>query len=109
MCECLFLAAKPLENLLPVDEFLPIMFDQHQITTWKKTFPNRNLVAWSAAQLLLFPTHYTGDQGYSSDTEQSDIINVTGKRLFETMTQLHLNVTVHMDERFFFFFSFNFR
>lgn len=72
-------AAKPLENLIPVDEFLPVMFDQHQNESWKKAFPVRNLVAWSAAPLILFPTHYTGDDGYFSDTEQSDTINVLGK------------------------------
>lgn len=77
--------AKPLENLIPVDEFLPVMFNQHQNVTWKKAFPKRNLVAWSAAPLLLFPTHYTGEDGYLSDTEpseDSDIINVTGEYLF---------------------------
>ncbi|XP_031622692.1 glycosyltransferase 25 family member [Contarinia nasturtii] len=80
------LAAKPLENLIPVDEFLPVMFNQHQNETWKSAFPNRNLVAWSAAPLLLFPTHYTGDDGYLSDTEpseESDIINVTGDETME--------------------------
>ncbi|XP_055314673.1 glycosyltransferase 25 family member [Sitodiplosis mosellana] len=73
------LAAKPLENLLPVDEFLPIMFNQHQNETWKRAFPIRNLNAWSASPLLLFPTHYTGDEGYLSDTEQSDIIDIAGE------------------------------
>lgn len=78
MCVLFCLAARPLDNLIPVDEFLPVMFDQHQNETWKKAFANRNLVAWSAAPLLLFPTHYTGDDGYFSDTEQSDTINVFG-------------------------------
>lgn len=73
-----FTAARPLEQLIPVDEFLPIMFDQHQNITWKKAFPNRNLVAWSTAPLLVFPTHYTGEDGYFSDTEQSDTVNLLG-------------------------------
>lgn len=72
--------------MLPVDEFLPIMFNQHQNETWKKAFPVRNLNAWSAAPLLLFPTHYTGDEGYLSDTEQSDIINIVGK--FQHLVQM---------------------
>lgn len=55
------------------------MFDQHMNDTWKEAFPKRNLVAWSAAPLLLFPTRYTGDEGYLSDTEQSDIITAIGK------------------------------
>lgn len=58
------------------------MFDQHQNNTWKSAFPVRNLVAWSAAPLLLFPTHYTGEDGYISDTEQSDTIKVLGTVYF---------------------------
>lgn len=54
------------------------MFNQHQNGTWKKAFPIRNLVAWSAAPLLLFPTRYIGEDGYISDTEQSDTIKVFG-------------------------------
>lgn len=62
---------QPLQKLVPVDEYLPIMFDTHTNADWKKEFPNRNLNAFSVAPLLLFPTHYTGDQGYISDTENS--------------------------------------
>ncbi len=69
------LDAKPLKRLLPVDEFLPIMFDRHLNSTWKNTFEVRNLEAWSAAPLLLFPTYYTGEEGYISDTEDSILIN----------------------------------
>lgn len=62
---------KPLQKLVPVDEYLPIMFDKHTNKEWKKEFPNRNLNAFSVAPLILFPTHYTGEQGYISDTENS--------------------------------------
>lgn len=68
------LKAKPLENLLPVDEFLPIMFNRHPNKTWSSVYPERDLIAFSAAPLLLYPTHYTGDYGYISDTEDSTII-----------------------------------
>lgn len=68
------LDAKPLQNLLPVDEYLPILFDKHPQTVWKNYYPKRNLVALSAAPLLLYPTHYTGEKGYVSDTEDSTII-----------------------------------
>ncbi|CAK1588530.1 unnamed protein product [Parnassius mnemosyne] len=71
------LDAKPLDNMLPVDEFLPIMFDQHTNDTWKSYFPNRNLNAFSAAPLLVHPTHYTGQEGYISDTEDSTVVDVT--------------------------------
>lgn len=72
------LDAKPLENLIPVDEFLPVMFNQHPNDTFSEIYKNRNLVAWSAQPLLLFPTHYTGDEGYFSDTEDSDEIVTEG-------------------------------
>ncbi|XP_063372835.1 glycosyltransferase 25 family member [Cydia amplana] len=74
------LAAKPLETMLPVDEFLPIMFDQHPNDTWKSYFPNRNLLAFSSAPLLIHPTHYTGDAGYVSDTEDSTVLGDHGDR-----------------------------
>ncbi|XP_055379043.1 glycosyltransferase 25 family member [Condylostylus longicornis] len=67
------LASKPLEKLLPVDEFLPIMFGRHPNDSWSSAFENKNLVAFSSAPLILFPTHYTGDVGYISDTEDSQI------------------------------------
>lgn len=72
-----FLAANPLQNLIPVDEYIPIMFGQHFNQTWKKAFDsNEKLTAWSAAPLILFPTRYTGEEGYISDTEESDLIQV---------------------------------
>ncbi|XP_044269786.1 glycosyltransferase 25 family member [Tribolium madens] len=68
------LNADPLSRLVPVDEYLPILFDKHPQMSWKGHFPKRNLVALSAAPLLVYPTHYTGEQGYISDTEDSIII-----------------------------------
>ncbi|EFA00173.1 glycosyltransferase 25 family member [Tribolium castaneum] len=74
------LNADPLSRLVPVDEYLPILFDKHPQTSWKGYFPKRNLVALSAAPLLVYPTHYTGEQGYISDTEDSVIIKENGPR-----------------------------
>lgn len=68
------LEADPLQNLIPVDEYLPILFDRHPRTDWKSHFPKRDLVALSAAPLLLYPTHYTGETGYVSDTEDSVLV-----------------------------------
>ena len=34
----------------------------------------RNLKAVSASPRLVYPTHYTGEQGYISDTEDTNII-----------------------------------
>ncbi len=40
-------------------------------------YPVRELKAFSAEPLLLYPTHYTGEIGYVSDTEYSaPIINL---------------------------------
>lgn len=70
------LAAEPLKRLLPVDEFLPIMFNEHPNDSWKLKYETRNLNAWSANPLLLYPTHYTGEDGYISDTEDSKQIQL---------------------------------
>jgi len=65
---------RPLNRLVPVDEYLPIMFDRHPSEEWKKNFSPRDLVALSAEPLLAYPTHYTGEANYISDTEDSEVI-----------------------------------
>ena len=35
------LDAEPLTKMVPVDEFVPIMFDRHPNETWKSSFSNR--------------------------------------------------------------------
>uniref|UniRef100_A0A8C2SJL4 Cerebral endothelial cell adhesion molecule n=1 Tax=Capra hircus TaxID=9925 RepID=A0A8C2SJL4_CAPHI len=65
------LASQPLRRMLPVDEFLPIMFDQHPNEQYKAHFWPRDLQAFSARPLLAAPTHYAGDAGWLSDTETS--------------------------------------
>ncbi|KAL2097203.1 hypothetical protein ACEWY4_006410 [Coilia grayii] len=67
------LAAEPFGKMLPVDEFLPIMFDRHPKEEYMGYFEHRDLKAFSVEPLLLFPTHYTGEPGYTSDTETSTI------------------------------------
>ena len=66
---------KPLGKMVPVDEYLPIMYDRHPNDNWKSYYHHRNLRAFSVHPLLLFPTHYTGEQGYISDTENTELIN----------------------------------
>lgn len=39
--------------------------------SWVQHYPVRNLIAMSAAPLLVSPTHYVGDMGHFSDTEPS--------------------------------------
>lgn len=68
------LAQQPLEKLVPVDEFLPIMFDKHDRPDWMEHFKPRDLVALAAHPVLLAPMRYVGDNKYVSDTENSTII-----------------------------------
>ncbi|KAH0615574.1 hypothetical protein JD844_005015 [Phrynosoma platyrhinos] len=65
--------AQPLSKILPVDEFLPIMYDKHPNEDYKNHFSNRDLQAYSVHPLLAYPTHYTGDARWMSDTETSTI------------------------------------
>ncbi|KAL7883670.1 hypothetical protein SRHO_G00013280 [Serrasalmus rhombeus] len=67
------LKAEPLTKMLPVDEFLPIMFNKHPVSDYMEQFENRDLKAFSAEPLLVYPTHYTGEPGYVSDTETSTV------------------------------------
>ncbi|XDV49230.1 hypothetical protein PO909_018515 [Leuciscus waleckii] len=67
------LAAQPLGKMLPVDEFLPVMFNKHPNEAYMSHFDSRDLRAFSVEPLLLYPTHYTGEPGYFSDTETSTI------------------------------------
>uniref|UniRef100_A0A8B9HTU2 Collagen beta(1-O)galactosyltransferase 2 n=1 Tax=Astyanax mexicanus TaxID=7994 RepID=A0A8B9HTU2_ASTMX len=67
------LDAQPLSKMLPVDEFLPAMFNKHPKEEYMAHFEQRNLLAYSVEPLLLYPTHYTGEPGYFSDTETSTI------------------------------------
>ncbi|XP_040851818.1 procollagen galactosyltransferase 2-like [Ochotona curzoniae] len=65
--------AEPFGKMLPVDEFLPIMYDKHPVAEYKAHYQIRDLKAFSAEPLLIHPTHYTGQPGYLSDTETSTI------------------------------------
>lgn len=40
---------------------------------YKEHYESRDLKAFSAEPLLIYPTHYTGQPGYLSDTETSTI------------------------------------
>uniref|UniRef100_T1I615 Glycosyl transferase family 25 domain-containing protein n=1 Tax=Rhodnius prolixus TaxID=13249 RepID=T1I615_RHOPR len=71
------LAQKPLQNILPVDEYLPILYDKHPEDDWKAFYPIRDLVALSAEPLVLYPTRYLHEEGYISDTEDSRTVTVT--------------------------------
>ncbi|XP_058015603.1 inactive glycosyltransferase 25 family member 3 [Ahaetulla prasina] len=65
--------AQPLSKILPVDEFLPIMYDKHPNEDYKKYFSHRDLQAFSIRPYLAYPSHYAGDAEWMSDTEFSTI------------------------------------
>uniref|UniRef100_A0A8C4WZZ5 Glycosyl transferase family 25 domain-containing protein n=1 Tax=Eptatretus burgeri TaxID=7764 RepID=A0A8C4WZZ5_EPTBU len=64
--------AQPLGHMLPVDEFLPVMYDAHPEDSYKQYFEPRDLEAFSAEPLLLQPTHFADEAKYISDTETSE-------------------------------------
>ncbi|CEF67199.1 Glycosyltransferase 25 family member [Strongyloides ratti] len=68
------LAGKPLEKMMALDEYIPIMYDNHPFIEWKKYFSNRNLKAFTVYPLIVVPERYTNDPGYVSDTEDSIVI-----------------------------------
>ncbi|XP_060132531.1 procollagen galactosyltransferase 2 isoform X2 [Zootoca vivipara] len=67
------IGAEPFSKMLPVDEFLPIMYNKHPVAKYMEYYEPRDLKAFSAEPLLVYPTHYTGQPGYLSDTETSTI------------------------------------
>ncbi|XP_062846901.1 procollagen galactosyltransferase 1 [Trichomycterus rosablanca] len=67
------LNVEPLSKMLPVDEFLPVMYNKHPVSDYMEQFETRDLKAFSAEPLLVYPTHYTGEPGYVSDTETSTV------------------------------------
>ncbi|XP_061490043.1 procollagen galactosyltransferase 2 isoform X2 [Rhineura floridana] len=67
------IGAEPFSKMLPVDEFLPVMYNKHPVAKYMEYYEPRDLKAFSAEPLLVYPTHYTGQPGYLSDTETSTI------------------------------------
>ncbi|XP_038614151.1 procollagen galactosyltransferase 2 [Tachyglossus aculeatus] len=65
--------ADPFGKMLPVDEFLPVMYNKHPVAKYMEYYEPRDLKAFSVEPLLIYPTHYTGQPGYLSDTETSTI------------------------------------
>ncbi|GFO17746.1 glycosyltransferase 25 family member 1 [Plakobranchus ocellatus] len=70
------LGQNPLSKMVPVDEYLPIMFNKHPEEEWLQQFSPRDLVGLSADPFLVYPTHYTGEPNYFSDTEDSKVISL---------------------------------
>lgn len=77
------LDGNPLQNLLALDEYLPIMYNQHPNKEWSSYFPNRDLKAYALYPVVVTPERYTHEEGYVSDTEASSIVDIshTGQRM----------------------------
>ncbi|XP_029658681.1 glycosyltransferase 25 family member [Formica exsecta] len=71
------IGAMPLGKLIPVDEYLPILSDTHPNEQWAAQFPIRDLIILSTNPLLIYPMHYTGEDGHISDTEDSKLVQNT--------------------------------
>jgi len=70
------LAARPLQRLLALDEFLPIMYNQHPNPSWSGRFETRNLHAFALYPMAVQPERYTHEPGYVSDTEASPVVDL---------------------------------
>uniref|UniRef100_A0A0N4ZVL9 Glycosyltransferase 25 family member n=1 Tax=Parastrongyloides trichosuri TaxID=131310 RepID=A0A0N4ZVL9_PARTI len=68
------LEGRPLENMMALDEYIPIMYDNHPFEEWKNHFKNRNLKAFTIYPLIVTPERYTNEPGYVSDTEDSNVV-----------------------------------
>ncbi|KAL6261421.1 hypothetical protein P5V15_006515 [Pogonomyrmex californicus] len=75
------IGAMPLRKLIPVDEYLPILADTHPMKQWTAQFPTRDLIMLSINPLLVYPTHYTGEDGHISDTEDSRLVQENSELL----------------------------
>ncbi|XP_004862858.1 procollagen galactosyltransferase 2 isoform X2 [Heterocephalus glaber] len=56
-----------------MDDIDRAQLDWELIAEYKEYYESRDLKAFSAEPLLIYPTHYTGQPGYLSDTETSTI------------------------------------
>ncbi|GMS89521.1 hypothetical protein PENTCL1PPCAC_11696 [Pristionchus entomophagus] len=67
------LNGKPLERMVPVDEYLPIIANVHPNLEWMNAFEDRSLRMFTIHPLVVYPHRYTNEKGHLSDTEESEI------------------------------------
>ena len=60
--------AEPLTKLVPVDLYIPIMYDEYGDDQVNRHFPTRNLVALAIRHPLTFPSKYHVDKDHITDT-----------------------------------------
>lgn len=66
---------EPLKKIVPIDEYLPIMFDKQPNDYWSSFYSKRDLIAYAIQPSIVMPTHYFGEPGYISDTEQTPVLD----------------------------------
>lgn len=74
-CFCLSLSAPTSPSACPFPRPTAAPGSPLPRSEYKAHFSPRNLHAFSVEPLLVYPTHYTGDDGYVSDTETSVVWN----------------------------------
>lgn len=84
------LADEPLKKLLPVDEYIPIMFDRQPNEYWSSFFHKRDIIAYAVHPPIIFPTHYTGEPSHISDTENTKLLD-TAKFDGDVLTKNKIN------------------
>nr|XP_046917261.1 glycosyltransferase 25 family member-like [Dermatophagoides farinae] len=98
------LQANPLNRMIPVDEFLPLMYGAHINETLMEMFFHQHmnnddkLQALSLRHLIISPTHYVGDPLYISDTEQSNKLDNNIDHhpiIMDNKNSLPINVVEH--------------
>lgn len=81
------LKQKPLTKLMPVDEYITVMFDKNPQEKWKQHFNPRDVVAVSVNPLLIEPAWFPGEKKYVSDTEFSPVANITSNKEYDGNTK----------------------
>lgn len=65
----------PLEKIMALDEFIPIMYGKNPHKEWENYFPGGgNLKAIACSPVIVQPSHFRGEKDYFSDTEFSNSI-----------------------------------
>lgn len=72
---CLNLSSRTSPSICPFPRPTAALHFPPSRSEYKAHFSSRNLRAFSVEPLLVYPTHYTGDDGYVSDTETSVVWN----------------------------------
>ena len=67
----------PLTKIVPIDEYLPIMYDKQPNEYWSSFYSNRDLIAYAIQPSIVMPTHYFGEPNYVSDTEHTPVLDTT--------------------------------